>query len=185
MIYSVSKFLIICILKFFFKIEVKGKEVFPRQRPFILASNHISYLDPPVVGSFCPRKLAYLAKEELFKNRLMRFWMNNVGGVSLKRGETDIEAVRMSIKTLKVKPLLIFPQGTISQNFDKVNSGVGFLQKKTGVPVIAARVYGTDTGLKFFHFQKVKVIFAKVDNIEESDSYEEISLKVVDKIKSL
>ena len=185
MIYSLSKFLISCILKIFFKIEVKGKEVFPRQRPFILASNHISYLDPPVVGSFCPRKLAYLAKEELFKNRLMRFWMNNVGGVPLKRGKVDIEAMRTSIKALQTRPLLIFPQGTRSHNFDKVNSGVGFLRKKTGVPVIAARVYGTEAGLKFFHLGKVKVIFAEVDNIEEGDSYEEITLKVVDKIKSL
>ena len=185
MIYSLSKFLILCILKIFFKIEVKGKEVVPRQRPFILASNHISYLDPPVVGSFCPRKLAYLSKKELFKNRLMRFWMNNVGGVPLRRGKADIEAMRTSMKTLQTKPLLIFPQGTRSHNFDKVNFGVGFLHKKTGVPVIAARVYGTDAGLKFFHFGKVKVIFAKVDNIKDSDSYEEITKKVVDKIKAL
>ncbi len=189
MLYSLSKFFIICFSKIFFKIEVEGKEVFPQKAPFILASNHISNLDPLVVGGSCPRKLAYLAKEELFKNRLLRFWMNNVGGVPLKRGKTDIEAVRTSIKTLKKRPLLIFPQGTRSDNFDNVNSGVGFLHKKTGAPIIASRVYGTDKilpkGAKFFHPGRIKVIFAKVDNIEEGDNYEEITQKVVNKIKTL
>jgi 1-acyl-sn-glycerol-3-phosphate acyltransferase len=189
MLYSLSKFLIICFCKIFFRIEVKGKEVFPQNQPFILASNHISNLDPLVVGSSCPRKLAYLAKEELFKNRLLRFWMNNVGGVPLKRGKTDIEAVRTSMKTLKNRPLLIFPQGRRSDNFDNVNAGVGFLHKKTGVPVIAARVYGTDRILpkwaKFFRPGKIKVVFAKVDNIDASDSYEDITQKVVNKIKTL
>ena len=189
MLYSLSKFLIVCFAKIFFKIKVKGKEVFPRQSPFILASNHISYLDPLVVGGSCPRKLSYLAKEELFRNKLMRFWMNNVGAVPLKRGKADIEAMRTSVRTLKQKPLLIFPQGTRSEAFDKVNPGVGFLHKKTGAPVIAARVYGTDKILpknaKFFHSCRIKVIFARVNNIEEGDSYEEIAQKVVDKIKTL
>jgi 1-acyl-sn-glycerol-3-phosphate acyltransferase len=189
MIYSLSKFLILCFFKFFFKIEVKGKEVFPRKTTFILASNHISNLDPLVVGSFCPCKLSYLAKEELFRNRLMRFWMNNVGGVPLKRGKTDIEAMRMSIKALKKRPLLIFPQGTRSQTFDKANPGVGFLHKKTEAPIVAARVYGTDEilpkGAKFFHPGRIKVIFSKVDNIEKSDSYEDITQKVVNKIRTL
>ena len=189
MVYSISKFLIICIVKIFFRIEVKGKEVFPKNQPFILASNHISYLDPGVVGGSCPYKLSYLAKEELFNNKLLKLWMKHVGAVPLKRGKADVDAMRLSIKILKTKPLLIFPQGTRTQTFDKVNRGVGFLHKKTGAPIIAARVYGTDEicpkGAKFFRPGRIKVVFAKVDNIEQSDSYEEIALKVVDKIKSL
>ena len=189
MLYSLSKFLTIVFCKIFFRIEVKGKEVFPQNQPFILTSNHISYLDPLVVGGSCPCKLAYLAKEELFRNKLLKAWLKGVGAVPLKRDKADIEAIRTSIKTLKARPLLIFPQGTRSETFDRANSGVGFLHKKTGVSIIAARVYGTDKilpkGAKFFHPGRIKVIFAKVDNIEQSDSYEEITLKVVNKIKSL
>jgi len=189
MLYSVSKFLIIWFFKIFFKIEVKKKEVFLRQTPFILASNHISYLDPLVVGSSCPRKLSYLAKNELFRNKLVALWLKCLGAFPLKRGKADIEAMRLCIEILKVKPLLIFPQGTRSGTFNKVSRGVGFLHKKTGAPIIAARVYGTDQilpkGAKFFRPGRLKVIFAKVDNIEESDSYEDIARKVVDKIKSL
>jgi 1-acyl-sn-glycerol-3-phosphate acyltransferase len=189
MLYRLSKFSIICFSKIFFRTKVKGKEVFPKNQPFILASNHISYLDPPIVGSSCPYKLAYLAKEELFNNKLLAVWLRDVGVVPLKRGRADIEAMRTSIKTLKSRPLLIFPQGTRSQDLDKVNPGVGFLHRKTGAPVIAARIYGPDKilpdGAKFFHPGRIKIVFAEVDNIDKSDSNEDIALKVLNKIKSL
>ncbi|MDP2923019.1 MAG: 1-acyl-sn-glycerol-3-phosphate acyltransferase, partial [Candidatus Omnitrophota bacterium] len=65
MIYEISKFLCFVVLKIFFKLEVKGKEFLPRNRPCIIASNHISHLDPVVVGAGCSCALHYLAKEEL------------------------------------------------------------------------------------------------------------------------
>ena len=189
MLYRVSTSIVFCFLKIFFNLEVKGKDKIPRKQPFILASNHMSNLDPPTLAASCPAKIGFVAKEELFKNRLFSFYLKDVGAIPLKRQKADIKIMRTFFNTLKNKALLIFPQGTRSADFDAVNSGVGFLSKRSGVPVIAARIYGTDKvlpkGAGSFHKGKIKVIFDKVDNIRDSDTYEEITRKVVDKIKSL
>ncbi|MBP7088258.1 MAG: 1-acyl-sn-glycerol-3-phosphate acyltransferase [Candidatus Omnitrophica bacterium] len=189
MLYRISTSLVFCLLKLFFKFEVEGREAIPRKQPFILASNHVSNLDPPTLATACPVKIGFIAKEELFKSRLFSIYLRDVGAIPLKREKSDIKALRTCLKILKNKPLLIFPQGTRGSNFDELNFGVGFLSRKAAVPIIAARIYGTDEvlpkGAKGLSFGKIKVIFAKVDNIKEEDSYQDITLKVADKIRSL
>ena len=189
MLYSISRFLSACILKIFFNLEIKGKEAFPKNRPFILASNHISNLDPVVAGVGCPYKLAYLAKEELFKNKLFGRYLKSLGCIPLKREQSGAGVLRQALKVLKTKPMVIFPQGGRSESYDDFKAGVGFLQKKSGVPVIAAKVYGTGQilpkGAKTFKKGRIKVIFARVDAIKKGDSIEDIAVKVMERIKNL
>jgi len=137
----------------------------------------------------CPYKITFLAKEELFDNKLFALYLKDVGAIPLKREKSDIKTLRLALKTLKTKALLIFPQGTRGAGFDRVNSGVGFLCKKAAVPVIAARIYGTDKvfpkGAKFPRRGKIKVIFSKVQTIDQEDTYQDISRKVMEVIKNL
>jgi 1-acyl-sn-glycerol-3-phosphate acyltransferase len=181
--------LVFLFLKLFFKLKVKGREALPKDQPFILASNHISNLDPAALAAVCPRKIGFLAKKELFKNRISNWYIKTVGGIPLRRGISDVSAVRETLKILRLKPLLVFPQGTRGADFDKANPGVGFLYKKAKAPIIAAKIYGTDKvlpkGAKFFKKGRIEIKFARVDNIKDSDSYEEITAKVMAKIKSL
>ncbi len=190
MLYRIAAILFFILFKFFFRLEVVGKKCFPNGQPFILAANHLSNLDPLVLGvAAFPRKIHFMAKEELFSNKFNSFIYRQLGVMPLKRSSTDINALRTALRILKTGSVGIFPQGARSLNFEKVNSGVGFLQKKAKVPIIAAKIYGTDKalpkGAKFFKQTKVKVVFGKVDNIDKNNDYEEIVLKVVDKIKSL
>lgn len=189
MIYEICKAICFLAISCFARIEVKGREVFPKKGPFILASNHISNFDPEVVGMLCPRPLYYLAKEELFKNKLLAAILNKINVIPLKRNHGDLHVLRLSLKILEEKPLLIFPQGTRSTNYDSVKEGVGFLYAKSRAPIIAAKVYGTDKilpkGAKFPRFGKIKVIYAKVEGLKEADSREEVSAKVIETIKSL
>lgn len=182
---ALSKFL----LKLFCKIEVKGKDVFPSGGHFILASNHISNLDPVLLGVVSPYVMNYIAKEELFKNKLFGFIMKKINVIPFKRGSSDIKALRTAVRVLKKKNLVIFPQGTRGMEYSNFKLGVGFLHKKTGAPLIVAKIYGSDSvlpkGAKFMRKGKLKVIFAPVDNINEGDTYEEVSTKVIEKIKSL
>jgi len=177
------------LLKIFFKLQVKGKEVFPYEQPFILAANHISHIDTVVIGVGCPRRLHYLAKEELFKNKLFGLYLKKLNVIPLKRSRTDFRALRLALMILREKPLAIFPQGTRADSYDSFKAGAGFLYKKTEVPIIAAKVCGTDIVLprnaKFFKAGKIKVIFERVANIKQDDSYEEITAKIIAKIKSL
>lgn len=188
MLYRFSTTTVYCLLKLFYRLEVEGKESIPRKGPFILAANHLSNLDPPLLAAVSSRKVGFLAKEELFKSKISALYFKDVGAIPLKRGKSDIRAVRLALETLENKPLLIFPQGTRGASFEEASAGIGFLCKKAKVPIVAARIYGTDKeskGVNFFNKGKIRVIFARVDNIEEDDNYEDITRKVVDKIKSL
>ncbi len=189
MLYRFSNFLVYCLSKLFCELKIEGGEVIPKSGSFILASNHLSNLDPIFLVIASPRKVGFLAKEELFKNKIAILYFKDVGAIPLKRGKSDIKAMRLALKTLKVKPLIVFPQGTRGESFEVISSGVGFLCKKSGVPIIAARIYGADRifskGVRLFHKSKVRVIFAKVDNIEKADSYSNITQKVISKIANL
>jgi 1-acyl-sn-glycerol-3-phosphate acyltransferase len=189
MIYEICKAICFLVISFFARIEVRGREVFPKKGPFILASNHISNFDPEVVGMLCPRPLYYLAKEELFKNRIFGAILKKINVIPLKRGQGDLHVLRLSLKILEDKPLLIFPQGTRSTNYDSIKGGVGFLYKKSNAPIIAAKVEGTDKilpkGAKFPKFGKIRVIYAKIEGLSEAASREEIAAKVIETIKNL
>jgi 1-acyl-sn-glycerol-3-phosphate acyltransferase len=189
MLYRLSRLLCLIILRIFFKLETQGAQFFPSRGPFILASNHLSHLDPVVVGVACPRPLHYLAKEELFANKAFGLYLKYLNVIPLKRATGDLRAIRIALAILKKDPLAIFPQGTRSDNYDDFKAGVGFLRKRIKAPIIAAKVYGTDKilprGAKFFKKGRIKVIFDKVSDIGESDSYEEIAVKVIAKIKTL
>jgi len=189
MLYNLVRPIVIFLLKIFFNFKVKGKEVFPKNKPFILASNHLSNLDPIVLGAACPFRLVYLAKEELFKNKLFASFLKQLGAIPIRRETQDIKTIRLAIKILQNKPIVIFPQGRRSKNYDEFKSGIGLIWRKTKVPIIAAKIYGTDKALppksKFLRLTNIRLIFDLVSNLEEKDTNEIVSLKVIEKIKSL
>ena len=98
-------------------------------------------------------------------------------------------AERLALHILSREPLLLFPQGTRSDSFDSIKAGAGFLYKKTKVPVIAARVYGTadvlPRGAKSLQRGKIRVVFDKVAELDPQDSREAIAAKIAAKIQNL
>ncbi len=189
MLYRISTAICYAIFKIFFRLKIRGREAFNCGSPFILASNHLSHLDPPLMAVCSPYKVAFLAKEELFKNPIAIWYFKRVGVIPIKRGKADIANTRTALKTLKAKSLLIFPQGTRGGSFDELNLGVGFLAKRAKVPIIAAKITGTDKilprGAKFLSPGRIEVTFKRVDNIKEDDIYETIAIKTAETIKNL
>ncbi|MCM8773732.1 MAG: 1-acyl-sn-glycerol-3-phosphate acyltransferase [Candidatus Omnitrophica bacterium] len=170
--------------------EVKNKREIPLNSAFILASNHYSNLDPIVLGVSVPCKLYFLAKEELFKNKIFAIFLRFFGAVPLKRKRIDVLAVKKAISLLKDnKPVVIFPQGRRSKDLNDIQPGVGYLFKKTSVPIVVALILGTDKvlprGGKFLKLNKIKVIFKRLENIGNNLTAEEISEFVWDKIKDM
>src|SRR5579864_5856909 len=107
-----SRAMIIIVLKIFFGFKVMGRENVPKEGGFILAPNHVSYLDPPVAGSACPRMVYFLAKEDLFKVPLLAQWMRAVGCMSIKYGASDRHVLNEAVNLLKQgKCICIFPEG--------------------------------------------------------------------------
>lgn len=183
MCYKFSRLLCVFFCKLFFRLEVYGKECIPLDCPFIIAANHMSYLDPIIIGIASPVKLYFLAKNELFKNKFCGCYLRDVGVIPLTRERADIKAVRKVLSLIKErKPMVIFPQGQRG-DIEKVKPGAGFLYRKTGVPLIAAHITGTDKalprGAKMVKRAKITIRFFLVENIDDEDSYEDISYKVL------
>lgn len=99
--------------KFIMRVEVNGIENIPESGPLVVMSNHISFLDPPLIGAIMPRKIHYMAKAELFKNKFIGAIFKKLGAFPLKRGTGDSRAFRKAIKILRNDEVLgIFPEGT-------------------------------------------------------------------------
>ncbi len=189
MLYWLAKLTSFCFFKLFFNIELKGQGKIPSKGPFILAANHLSYFDPPLVATFIRCRICFLAKEELFRNWIGRICFSQLGAIPLKRQTNDFRAMRLALALLNKKPLLIFPQGVIKAAWDDFHAGVGFLARQSSVPVMAARIYGAQHILPlrecFRQKKKIKIVFDWVDNIQPEDNNQIIANKVMEKIKSL
>ncbi|MDD5583688.1 MAG: lysophospholipid acyltransferase family protein [Candidatus Omnitrophica bacterium] len=189
MLYEILKSISLFIFTCFFGLRIKGKEVIPLQGPFIVACNHVSNLDPVVLGDACPRQLHYLAKEELFRNKAFAWLLCNINVFPLRRGKSDIHIMRTALSILKTYPLALFPQGTRGTNYDTFKAGVGFLYRKTKVPVIAAKIYGTGAilpkGAKFLKKGRITITFSRVNTIKDTDDNEQVAQKVMETIKNL
>src|SRR5208282_5503013 len=163
----------------------------PRQGAFILASNHISNLDPVVLGISSVRRINFMAKIELFKGAL-GYVLTHLGSFPVKRGEADFGAMREALRRLKEgRVILIFLEGTrrIGNAPPKAQAGVGFLAMKSGVPIVPVYVQGTNKvmapGTKFLKRDHVSATFGEPFFVNDAPSYEEASQRILDKIYTL
>jgi len=190
MLYSLLRSLAVFLFKLLFRIEVKGRENIPLKGPFIIASNHLSNVDPVVLGVACQRKLNFLAKEELFKIPLFSSLILQLGALPLKRKGVGVFALKESIKKLReAEGLVIFPEGTRLKSKKKVYEGIGFLVNKTKVQVIPAKIYNTDSVLppgRFLpSFKRIKVCFGQPLSFPLNFDSRQIAQKVLKEIESL
>jgi 1-acyl-sn-glycerol-3-phosphate acyltransferase len=166
-IYSFGKLLILSTFKLFFRLKVFGRENFPRGGALV-ACNHASYLDPPIVGCVAPQDLYYLARESLFRKRFTNWLLRKVNGVPIKNSEADIASIKTVLGLLKAgKKIVLFPEGTrtLDGQFQKARRGIGYLVCKAKTPVIPTYIHGTFKVLprnrKIPHFSKVIVEYGK------------------------
>jgi 1-acyl-sn-glycerol-3-phosphate acyltransferase len=133
-------------------VRVRGRQNLPAKGPYILASNHLSWTDVPLVPAYLPYKVVSMAKEEAFHGKagwLVRF----MAAFPVKRGEGDRQAFRAADEQLKKgKVLMMFPEGTRSKTHTmaKGHAGLGMIALRSGVPVLPVAVWGSEYALKKF-----------------------------------
>ncbi|MFZ1948089.1 MAG: lysophospholipid acyltransferase family protein [bacterium] len=145
--YRLSWLFLNCMERLVFGFKVTGAEHIPRTGPVIIASNHISYADPPVVGSAVPREVYFMAKEELFTNPAFGWLIRRYNAIALRRAVGDLGAVRKAVDLLRQgRAVLMFPEGTrsLAGQLLKAKPGVGLIACTAGVPVVPAYVAGTN-----------------------------------------
>jgi 1-acyl-sn-glycerol-3-phosphate acyltransferase len=143
---------IICFvfMKVLMGLKVEGHENIPRRGGVIIASNHISNWDPPILGvaTALRRDVFFLAKEELFyANKFYSLLISKYGAIPIKRQAIDKKAIRISSFHLRKKRVIvIFPEGKRNpgKGFLKPLPGVGYLALKTKAKVIPTYIEGSE-----------------------------------------
>jgi 1-acyl-sn-glycerol-3-phosphate acyltransferase len=178
-----------------FGFRVTGSEAIPRSGAVIIASNHISYCDPPVVGSGVPREVHFMAKEELFRNRAFAWLISRYNAIPLKRSVGDVGALRKAVRMLKQgKAVLMFPEGTrsLSGRLLKPKPGIGMIASLASAPVVPAFVTGTNRlGAAFLRRAKFSVSFGEPvippadEAVGSQDGYVKVTEEVMRRIADL
>ena len=147
-IYPVGNVLQRFTLRLFADYRVEGKENVPPMGPLIVVANHQSNMDPPLLGASFPRKIWFLAKDNMFRGRgrwLRHWFLTSYGAFPLNREGTDVRAYRWSLSMLdRDAALVVFPEGTRSPgSLRKGLPGVVRLALKTQAPLIPVAITGT------------------------------------------
>lgn len=130
-----------------FRGDIIGDENVPLEGAFILAANHLSFIDPPFIGCVLPRPIYYFARDTLFKNPVASWVMHSLHAIPVKRdAHSDVAAMKQLLKILhNSEGLLIFIEGTRSENgeLQSAKAGVGLLACKTQVPILPMRIWNS------------------------------------------
>ncbi|UCD95087.1 MAG: 1-acyl-sn-glycerol-3-phosphate acyltransferase [Candidatus Zixiibacteriota bacterium] len=156
------------------RMKVINGHFIPKSGSFILACNHISYSDPVLIGSNINRLIHFMAKKELFRNRLFGAIIRATKAHPIRRG-MDRESLGVALEILKSgQGLLIFPEGTRSRdgNFLPAKPGIGMVVVLSGVPVIPAYIHGSDKkGSCLRGKERLALIFGKPLGSDEISVY--------------
>lgn len=183
-------------LHLLFGCEVSGLAHVPRDGACLIASNHKSYLDPPLIGSHLPREIRYFAKKELFRIPILGPVIRDCGSIPVDRVGFDRAAVAQAVRVLRnQEALLLFPEGTRIRRpgLARPKIGVALLALESGAPVIPAYISGSWSPRRsLLRRVPIRLIFgpamrfeAPEGRAERRSRYPEIAAEVMDAIRKI
>ena len=150
MLYAIAHAVIGFFARFFFRLQVVGRDRIPKQGGVLIASNHVSYLDIPLLGCAMHRPAHFIGKVELLRNPIMMFLFRYLNGIPIKRGGVNREAMDEIARRLRNgEVVVIYPEGGINTTgtLKVLKPGIGMLVAMTGVPVVPVLIKGTEKAL--------------------------------------
>ena len=145
--YRFTIFTVRTIFRLFYGVRLYGLENLGFDGPAIFASNHISLCDPPLIGSFTPFEMHFMAKAELFENRFLGGLIGALNSFPVKRGMIDRRALEIAGQILKSGGrVLIFPEGTRQKSgiLAKGRPGMAKIAIDNEAPIIPVHISGTN-----------------------------------------
>ena len=145
--YYVGRILVRILLLLFTRWQVTGRDNIPGQGPLLVIVNHLNLADPPILAVSLNRKAMFMAKEELFRSSLSRYFISGFGAFPVHRGQLDMKAIRQAEGVLSENLVLImFPEATRSQNgqLQTAFNGAALIALRCGVPILPVAISGTE-----------------------------------------
>ena len=131
--------------RLFWRIRVTGVENVPTSGGVLLAANHQSYLDPPLIGPHLRGEMHFMARRTLFKNPLFGALIGRCNAFAIERDTADVKGVKNAIDRLqRGKILLVFPEGTRTRDgtVGRMKAGIGILAERAAVPIVPVLIEG-------------------------------------------
>lgn len=142
--YYLASYVVRNYARLFRGLRVEGVELIPpdRGRGLIIAGNHISSADPPLIGSIVPREIHFMAKRELFEKQPMKWVAEHLMAFPIDRNKGDTKGIKEALRLLKSGLAIgIFPQGTRNAGDAAALDGAAFLAQRAGVPLQPVAIY--------------------------------------------
>ncbi|MDI6891009.1 MAG: lysophospholipid acyltransferase family protein [Thermodesulfovibrionales bacterium] len=195
LLYRFIKTIFFIFFKVFNRLEVIGYENIPEKGGFIVAANHLSYLDPPIIGTALKRCPTYIAKEGLFRIPLLGKFIK-LFSFSVNRDRVQPSTIKEAVSRLKEGEIVVvFPEGgrSVDGSLLDAKRGVGVIAAISRMPVVPTLIKGTEkalpVGAKFLRPAKITVIFGKPIEIDKDETDKQfqnrISNGVMEAIKNL
>jgi len=187
--YGFSHALVGALLRIVFRYRIIGAEKIPATGGIIVAANHISNLDPPILGVALRRPVSYMAKKELFALPILKTILPWLSAFPVDREAGGTAALRAALRMLKEGRCVgVFPEG--GRNVTGTNeekAGAAFLAAASGMPVVPAAIVGTR---HLRPFCKVTVVFGDPIHVvrnrqSKEDGLEKGAAEIMQRIRTL
>ena len=163
--YRFGWLLVIPFFRIYTRLTINGKEHLPRQGPFVLAPVHRSYLDTPFAGCVRSKRMRFMGKDTMWKNRQFGWVLSALGAFPVTRGTADREALRRAIQVLQSgDPLVLFPEGERKEGpvVQPLFDGAVYIAIKAGVPIVPVGIGGSERVMP----KKAKFVYPRKVHIE-------------------
>lgn len=198
-VYGILWILCRSLSRLFLRYRTNGTEYIPQKGGVLIAANHASYTDIPLLGCGVSRRLFYLGRANLFPNPVVNWILRWLGWIPLKPERWDRKAFQQAIDLLNAgKAVVIFPEGTrtLDGSLQPGKPGIGMIVAEAQCPVIPAYLDGTfhvlPMGASWLRPHPVSVRFGQpldfgpdLERIQGKELYKHISQTVMDRIAEL
>ena len=160
MLYTFVKSMFRVYFALFYKVRTEGLENIPKTGPLLMCANHPTGLDMFLIGTRIPkRQVHYMAKAELFRNKILAFLLKHVGAFPVSRGKGDVGSVKTAYKLLEDGKIVgVFPEGTRTKKKDikKRKAGAALFALHSNAQILPVAIDG-----EYKLFKKVRVVFGE------------------------
>lgn len=146
-LYSASRFIIRLFTFLFIRLRIEGAGNVPKEGALLVVVNHVSMVDPPLVGYSIGRRAAFIAKEGLFRSRILSWFLHNMDVFPVRRGQLNRRTLHKVGRLLdEGRALVMFPEGTRSQTgqLQPALPGSAMLAARAGAPIVPVGIIGAE-----------------------------------------